>query len=157
MASPDYWALQTAIVTTLKDATGFQSEADEGQPIHVTDNPTAPTMEQCPAVQVELVASTIRLRRLGAANALASPSDETVAFLVRAWGFSAEGIADARRQVAALVKLIRVALESKRTLGGLTCRLTIPSIQFRTVSVGLPDNLTMFQVAECRVELLQQS
>lgn len=148
MAATNYVALTAAMVAAIRDAPGVLAEADAGRPVHVIDDMIPPTMEQCPAVLVLPQAAQRTLRRLGVASS--APSDETVSYVVTCWAFSAESGADSGRQRSELLTLVLDALERDRTLGGVVCGLTAPSVTFRPVQL----DVGLFATAEIRVDLL---
>lgn len=129
----NYHTVETALMAVLEADPFILAEADAGAPIHITDEPDSPTLEQCPAVQVYAASASREATRLAQGH---RPSNETITLLVRCSAASAESVPDARRQRDALVALVVDALESStatRRLNGAVSSLTIPRIDLEPV------------------------
>lgn len=153
MPALDYTAIEAAALAQLRADADLLAEADAGTPVHITDQPDAPTAEQCPAIQVQLANAAREIRHLGPPSS--SPYAETLTLLVRCTGFSAESAADARRQRDRVTTLAMRALEGNdpttRTLQNTVAALTIPRVDFEALAPGY------FAAATLTVSLLVRS
>lgn len=153
MAAIDYSAIEAAALAQLRADGPIAAEGDAGTPVHITDSPDEPTMEQCPAIQLQLANTSRTITRLGPPGS--SPYNETLTMLVRCTGFSAESPADARRQRDKVTTLAIRALEGSdnttRTLQNTVSALTIPRVDFEALRPGY------FAAATVTVSLLLAS
>lgn len=116
MAGLDYMALVSYVVDLLK-CDDRLSEESFSVPVHVTDETEPPTMDLCPAVQVQLVRVEHNPLVMVAGLAGAGPDDVTAYMDIRCIHFSAQSTADARRQGQRLLNAVVNVLRDDPTLG----------------------------------------